>query len=391
MKKKVALINQRYGLEVNGGAEYYTRLIAERLNKKYDVEVLTTRAVDYITWANYYKKGLQDVNGVKVRRFGVKHPRRKKKMDKLFFSLFIDSASTTNPKLEKAFIEEQGPLSKSLVDYMNLHKNYYDVFIFVTYLYYPTVFGLPIVSDKAIFIPTAHDEPFINLDIFKQIFTMPRAIVFLTDEEEKLVHNKFDIKDIPYDVMGVGVDIPPVVNPFAIKEKYGFDNYIIYVGRIDESKGCTWLYKYFKEYKERNNNDLKLVFVGKSVTELNPDDDILNLGFVSEQDKFNYISGAKALVLPSQFESLSIAVLESLSLSVPVIVNGRCEVLKGHCIKSNAGLYYDNFFEFEGTLNYMLEHPDIYSQMKKNALDYIAAHYTWDVIMNKFEKIIDMI
>lgn len=391
MKKRIALINQRYGLEVNGGAEYYTRLIAERLNKKYDVEVLTTRAVDYITWANYYKKGLQDVNGVKVRRFGVKHPRRKKKMDKLFYSLFIDAASSPNSKLEKAFIEEQGPLSKSLINYISLHRDDYDVFIFITYLYYPTVFGLPIVSDKAIFIPTAHDEPFINIDIFKQIFTMPKALIFLTDEEEKLVHDKFGIQDIPYDVMGVGVDIPPVVNPFAIKEKYGFDDYIIYVGRIDESKGCTWLYKYFKEYKERNTNDLKLIFVGKSITELKPDADILNLGFVSEQDKFNFISGAKALVLPSQFESLSIAVLESLSLGVPIIVNGRCEVLKGHCIKSDAGLYYNNFFEFEGALNYMLEHPDIYSQMKKNALDYISEHYTWDVIMNKFEKIIDKI
>ena len=46
--EKIAIINQRYGLEVNGGSELYSREIAERLNSNYDVEVLTSCAVVFV-------------------------------------------------------------------------------------------------------------------------------------------------------------------------------------------------------------------------------------------------------------------------------------------------------------------------------------------------------
>ena len=61
--KKIAIINQRYGLEVNGGSELYSRQIAERLKAKYEVEVLTSCAVEYVKWQNYYKEGVEDING----------------------------------------------------------------------------------------------------------------------------------------------------------------------------------------------------------------------------------------------------------------------------------------------------------------------------------------
>ena len=391
MKKRIALVNQRYGLEVNGGSEYYTRLIAERLNSKYDVEVLTTRAIDYVTWKNHYPEGVQTVNGIKVRRFSVKHPRDEKTFEKIYCSLMLDRNKKSTVELEKRFIEEQGPLSEDLINFISSHKDDYDVFIFVTYLYYHSVFGMEKVSEKSIFIPTAHDEPYIYFNLFNKVFNSPKALVFLTDEEKAFIHKKFKNTNIPYEVMGVGVDVPTRINPNAFKEKYGIDDYIIYVGRIDESKGCLWLYKYFKEYKMRNNNNLKLALVGKTITKLDPDFNIINVGFVSEQEKFDYIAGAKALILPSQFESLSIAVLEALTLGVPVIVNGRCEVLKGHCIKSNAGLYYKNYFEFEGALDYMLDNQEAYRQMQSNAKEYIKENFEWDVIINKFEKLIESI
>ena len=73
--KRIAIVNQRYGSEVNGGSEYYARLIAEHLNKYYNVEVLTTTARDYDTWDNYYDEGVEQINGVSICRFPVKHAR----------------------------------------------------------------------------------------------------------------------------------------------------------------------------------------------------------------------------------------------------------------------------------------------------------------------------
>ena len=115
------------------------------------------------------------------------------------------------------------------------------------------------------------------------------------------------------------------------------------------------------------------------------------MGFVSDEDKFDGISGAKALILPSKFESLSISVLEAMTLSKPVIVNGICDVLKGHCVKSNGGLYYKNFFEFEGCVNYMLDHPHEYELMCANARKYVDDYFQWDDIMKKFDGIIERV
>lgn len=389
MKKKIAIINQRYGLEVNGGSELYSRQIAEKLIAKYDVEVLTSCAVEYVKWSNYYNEGVEQINGVTVRRFKTLHERE----PKVFSAL--DSMMLSNPHIEEEiseqWIEHMGPYCPELVEYVDKHQDEYEAIIVVTYLYYTAVKSIVRIKNKAIFIPTAHQEPFIHFDMYKKVFGAADAYVFLTDEEKDLVHSIFHNEDVPYEVMGVGVEVPEVVDSERFKKKYNLDNYLIYVGRIDEGKDCPRLFKYFLEYKRRVKSDLKLVLMGKAVCDIPKSPDIISLGFVSEEDKFDGIKGAKALILPSKFESLSISVLEAMTLSVPVIVNGICDVLKGHCVKSNGGLYYKNYFEFEGCINYMMEHPEEYAIMCKNARKYVEDYFQWDDIMKKFDSIIERV
>lgn len=389
MKKKIAIINQRYGLEVNGGSELYSRQIAERLIARYDVEVLTSCAVEYVKWSNYYKEGVETIHGVTVRRFKTVHER----IPKIFSAL--DSYMLSNPDADvetsDKWIENMGPYCPELVEYVDEHQDEYEAIIVVTYLYYTAVKSIVRIKDKAIFIPTAHQEPFIHFDMYKKVFGAADAFVFLTDEEKDLVHAIFHNEDVPYEVMGVGVDVPAQVDSERFKKKYNLDEYIIYVGRIDEGKDCPRLFKYFLEYKKRNKNNLKLVLMGKAVCDIPKSPDIISLGFVSDEDKFDGIKGAKALILPSKFESLSISVLEAMTLSIPVIVNGICDVLKGHCVKSNGGLYYKNYFEFEGCVNYMLEHPEEYRMLCANARKYVEDYFQWDDIMKKFDRIIERV
>ena len=389
--KRIALVNQRYGLEVNGGSEYYTRLIAERLTGEFQVDVITTKSLDYTTWENHYKANEEDINGVHVRRFPVVTCRAKDFNEYNGAYLAKLSAGQADEADEKVWFEKQGPFCPAAIDYIRENKGNYDAFIFVTYLYYLTVMGMPEVAEKSIFIPTAHEEPFIHFKSFETIFRKPKAYVFLTDEEKALVQGLFHTENIPCQVMGTGVDIPCEPDEKAFREKFGIEgDYLIYVGRIDEGKDCPMMFKYFMEYKKRRpESKLKLVLMGKPVCEIPRHEDIVMLGFVSEEDKFSGISGAKALVLPSKFESLSISVLEAMTLSVPVIVNGICEVLKGHCLKSNGGLYYMNYFEFEGIVDYIFSHEKEYGIMRENARDYIEKNYRWDVIIKKFSGLIN--
>ncbi len=391
--KKIALVNQRYGLEVNGGSEYYTRLIAERLTDEFQVDVITTKALDYTDWNNYYTTDEEDINGVHVRRFPTEKCRAEDFNEYNGEYLSKIAGGHFSEEEEKIWFEKQGPYCPAAIDFIRKNRDNYDAFIFVTYLYYLTVMGMPEVAEKSVFIPTAHEEPFIHFKTFEKIFRLPKAFVFLTDEEKNLVQNLFNNREIPCEVMGTGVEIPCKPDKTAFRQKFGIkDDYIIYVGRIDEGKDCPMMFRYFMEYKGRHpENRLKLVLMGKPVCKIPRHGDIITLGFVSEEDKFSGISGAKALVLPSKFESLSISVLEAMTLSVPVIVNGVCEVLKGHCIKSNGGLYYMNYFEFEGILDYIFSHDEEYALLCRNAADYIEKNYRWDVIMKKFKEVIDSI
>ncbi|MDE5872444.1 MAG: hypothetical protein K2H07_00875 [Lachnospiraceae bacterium] len=203
--KKIALVNQRYGLEVNGGSEYYTRLIAEKLAKDYQVEVFTSKALSYEKWANYYIDDLENINGVTVRRFEVKHERRNllmKILTRMITKLHLNFEWMCN-----IWVRQQGPYVPDLIQYIKEHKNEYDAFIFVTYLYYPTVAGLQAVKEKAIFIPTAHDEPYIHFKSHSKLFNMPRAIIYLTEEEKALVERLYNNQSVKSIVAGVGIEV----------------------------------------------------------------------------------------------------------------------------------------------------------------------------------------
>lgn len=389
-KKRIALVNQRYGLEVNGGSEYYTRELAEHLKIKFNVEVLTTKALEYETWEDYYNCDIENINGVTVRRFHVSKPRNLwgmrifGKIQKYFpfFKEFIGNL----------WLDAQGPYSPDLISYIDSHQEEYDLFIFVTYLYYHTAKGLIKVADKAVLLPTAHDEPYIHFEIFKSVFMAPKAIIYLTSEEKELVEALFPVKQKINCIAGAGVDLPKVIDNEVYRKKYRLkEEYIIYVGRIEPGKGCAEMFRYFRKYKNENpKSTLNLVLMGKAMMDIPVAEDILYQGFVSEEDKFNGISGAKALWLPSEFESLSIAVLEAMAVGVPVIVNGKCKVLKGHCDKSNAGLYYINEKEAIDSLKKILN-EDKRSILSQNAKRYVNENYQWKTILDRVENMLNRI
>jgi len=387
-KKRIAVVVQRYGREVNGGAELYAKLVTERLAALYDVEVLTTCAIDYVTWKNEYREGSNTVDGVRVRRFPVDRERDQDAFAALAGEVYAKRNETIGDGIR--WMEAQGPYCPRLVRYIKENKDHYDLFLFMTYLYYTSYFGLQEVPEKSVLIPTAHDERPIYLRIFESTFRLPAAMIYLTEEEKAFVNKKFKNGKKPSETVGIGINMPDKVYPEQFREKYGISApFLLYAGRIDESKGCDHLFEFFLRMKKEVPSDLKLVLMGKPVMAIPKDKDILPLGFVSEEDKINGMAAARLHILPSFFESLSMSVLESMALGVPVLVNGKCDVLKGHCIRSNGGLYYNNYYEFAECIGYLFAREDIYEKMKQNDLKYVHENYTWDKVMARYKKIID--
>ena len=385
--KKICFVVQRYGQEVNGGAELLCRQLAERMTRYCKVTVFTTRAIDYMTWKDEYRKTKEVLNGVHVLRFSVRQTRDSHRFDRIN-ARFLQGM--LRPDQENRWFIEQGPYVPDLIEALRRQEEEYDAFIFNTYLYYPTVYGVPAVRRKSILIPDAHDEPFLKMEKIQREFRSAAAIMYNTQEERELVEDRFPVKKTPSAVGGAGVSIPACPPPEEFRKKYHIDApYILYIGRIDEGKGCDVMFRYWEEYKKRHPGSLKLVLMGKSVIQVPKREDVIALGFVSEEDKYSGLSGAEFLLLPSRFESLSIVVLEAMSLKIPVLVNGMCNVLKGHCVRSNAGLYYCSFAEFEATADFLLSCSPKVESMRENGPGYVSKNYQWDVILKKLLSLVD--
>jgi glycosyltransferase involved in cell wall biosynthesis len=385
-RKRIAVVVQRYGEEVNGGAELHARWLAERLTALAEVHAITTCAVDYHTWENAYPPGETLLNGVRVHRFRVDAP-RKPDFQEQTVALLKNRHSIFK---EVQWVKDQGPYSTGLLTHLREAYNDIDLFIFVTYLYPPAFFGLPLVSDKAVLVPTAHDEPYLRFPAFRSLFHLPQAIIYNTEPEKQLVNEITQNDYIPQIVAGVGVNTPADVSAERFRQRYGVDRrFLVYVGRVDEAKNVPELLDFFMRYRADTGEDLKLVLIGKANMSLPVRDDIVSLGFIPEEDKFDAIRAAEALMMPSLYESLSMVALEAWLMETPTLLNGRCDVLKYQCRQSNAGLYYFTYDEFVMTLNRLLGDPELRAQLGRQGKAFVAARYDWDIVMAKYRAIVE--
>jgi glycosyltransferase involved in cell wall biosynthesis len=373
---------QRYGADINGGAELHARYIAERLAKHVAVEVLTTCATDYITWRNALNAGPETVNGVTVRRFPVVRERDPEEFGRHSARVFGQVHSLAD---ELAWLDAEGPTSPALIDHIRTHEGDFDFFIFFSFRYYHAYHGIRAVAGKAILVPTAERDGALGLALFGPVFRSVRALMYNSFEERALIQAVSNNVDVPGIVVGVGSDIPAHSSAIRFRQKFNRrERFAIYIGRIDENKGCAELFDFFQRYARMLVEGLHLVLIGTPIIPIPKHPRIHHLGFVSDQDKFDALAAAELLIMPSYFESLSMVALEAWALGKPVLANGRCDVLKGQCVRSNGGLYYDNFAEFIETLRAIDFNPALASALGRNGRDYFARYYSWSIIERKY-------
>ena len=375
---KLAVVVQRYGADISGGAELHARYIAEHLAAHADVRVLTTCARDYVTWRNEFPAGADRVNGIEVERYPVAHERDTIEFAQRSMQVFEETHSIAD---ELKWLESEGPSSVELTKRLARARDEFDFVLLFSVRYYHAYHAARAVPARAVLVPTAEREPSLGLAIFRPVFRGVRAIMYNSPEEQAVIAALADNGAVPGVVVGVGSDIPGAVDGARARRTFGLeDPFVVYVGRIDANKGCAELFSYFIEYLDRTGRALDLVLIGTPVLPIPTHPRIRHLGYVSDADKFDLIAASALLVMPSYFESLSMAALEAWALGRPVLANAHCDVLVGQCMRSNAGLYYENAREFAAALDRLLDEPRLAGALGENGRAYYARHYSWPVI-----------
>ena len=383
MAMRIAFVVQRYGVEVLGGAESLAREVAEHLTPFIDVDVISTCAVDYRTWENVYPPGETILNGVCVHRFACDTP-RSPDFDQHYTNVLTNPQASLLDEID--FMKAQGPNSSGLLRFLRDNHTRYALFIFVGYLYFQTYFGLQLAPQRSILLPTAHDELPLRLSLLNTVFSLPKGFIYLAPEEQQLIQKKFHVPDhVPQAVIGGGITLPTQPNIEAFRSKYNLsERYVLYTGRIDTSKKCDELFNWFQRFAAERPNDVILACTGKDEIPIPQTDKIRFLGMVPETDKFAAMAGAELFIMPSMFESFSIASLEAWACRTPLLANALGPVVRGHCVRSNGGLYYKGYDEFADCLSLLLNDGSLRTKLGRNGHAYVQDNYAWDVVTQRY-------
>ncbi len=390
--KPIAFVIPWYGVNIPGGAESLCRNVVQNLHAKgISVEVLTTCVKEFNSnWnTNHFKQGRYTVNNIPVQRFEVR------KRDVTAFNYVNSKLMNSIPISlgeEEVFLNEMVG-SPSLYEYIKSNQSEYHCFVFIPYMFGTTYWGVKQCPDKSVLVPCFHDESYAHMKMIKEMTESAKGVIFNSKAEADLAGRIYNISG-KRDIIGMGIEVESsyTADSTRFHKKYKIDSdFLLYAGRKDKGKNVDQLIEYFIKYKNKRNNDLKLILIGDGIVFI-PDkfvDSIINLGFVPAEDKLDAYSAASLFCNPSKNESFSIVIMESWLAGTPVLVNSECEVTKNFCIESSGGLYYANSEEFDECLDIILANRNLAHQLGLKGKEYVEDNYSWDVITDKYIKFFD--
>ncbi len=382
----IAYICPRYAAGAAGGAETLIKNWAEQLQARgHSSEVLTTCARDNTTWKNELPPGEEIINGVTVRRFEVTYHNQEKQD---YFGEKISHGQPLSISQEEEWIDSV-VRSDTLVHFIEEHHSDYDCLIFAPYLFGITYRGMKIAPKRSILVPCLHDEPYARLKIFRNVFNQAAGIFFNSEAEQALADRIFAPGKATIRLVGMGIEPPDNLDPETFRKKFKEKSpFILYAGRREGGKNTQLLIEYFRIFKHHHRTDLKLLLIGSGEVDLRKEDKnrIRDLGYLSSEDKWNAYAASDIFCQPSNNESLSIVLLESWLTETPALVSALCPVTRDHCLRSQGGLFFRNYYEFEECILFLLKHPDQAKLMGENGRQYVKDNYTWDRVLDSLEE-----
>jgi len=384
--KRLGFVIPWFGEKIPGGAEMALRGLTSHLAESgMDLEVLTTCVKEFSSdWnVNFYPEGEDLAGNVRVRRFPVRL-RNTEAFDAVNYQLM--QGQRLSAEEERIYTGEMVN-SPALYQYLYERQEEYAFYVFIPYMFGTTYYGAQICPEKSVLIPCLHDESYAYMKVFRKAYSHVAGMIFLAKPEADLAHRLYNLSEVRAEVLGIGIETNITGDSGRFREKYGIGSpFMLYAGRKDKGKNVHTLIRYFMEYKKRNSTDLKLVLIGGGEIEIPKKSrgDILDLGFVPIQDKYDAYTASLCLCQPSRMESFSLVMMESWICRRPVLVHGGCEVTAYFAKVSNGGLHFKDYFELEGCLQYFESHSEKADIMGENGRRFVLENFSWDVIVAKY-------
>ena len=390
----IAFVVQRYGAEVAGGAEALCRDTARALVRAgEDVTVYTTTARDYLSWEPFYPEGDWMDDGVVVRRFAVEPPDPTRSAD-LVRHLGL---SPGDPALEAEWAKAQGPVSRDMLAALSengaRHRgrsqraNTHDVVALWTYLYATSQLAMPLVRDRAVLVPLAHEEPMLRFTLTRGVIRMARALAFMTPEERRLVEDVVDVGNTPGVVVGAGLDPSPDGDAAAARAARPLPaRFALYLGRVDAAKGVDALIRAHEAYRD-SGGPLGLVLAGREAPGMRIPGWVTTTGFITDQERADLLAAAEVVVLPSPYESLSLVALEAWRAGRPTLGYARADVVAGQTARSGGGLLYTGPETYGRQLFRLGLNPAERQAMGESGRAF-AAGVTWDACVARWREVL---
>jgi glycosyltransferase involved in cell wall biosynthesis len=385
---KVAFVCPFFGPEASGGAEFAARSLAMHLaGSGIEIDVLTTCLLDLphgIT-RNHHAPGVSSDGPLTVRRFPVESP------DMRHFEVLNDLIIRRVPISwdEELQFMTRHVTSPDLIRFMAAQAHDYAFFCFIPYLFGTSCFGAQAVPrGKRILIPCFHDEGYADLEIVRRLAGAVDRFVFNSPAEERFARRQFHLDPGSGITAGLGVDTEITGDAARFRSRFGLDDpFILYAGRRDTTKNVHTLIDYFLRYRQNRPGPLKLVLIGPAplpTTARSPD--LVDLGFVTEQEKRDAYAAAAVFCQPSLNESFSYVLMEAWLCGTPCLVHEDCDVTRDHVVESGGGLYFRTAADFAGALDRMLGDAPLCRRMAAAGRRYVLDHYAWPEIIRRFKE-----
>lgn len=386
--KPIAFVPPRYGSDVVGGAEAVIADFAHGLAALgHEVEILTTCARDHYTWANHYPAGTTAERGVTVRRFPTDTSSSGVARDRIGHKILTGAPVTID---EQQLWMNDSLRVPELWHHVLDRREEFRAIVLAPYMFWTTFAVGQIAPERTVLMPCLHDEPTAHLDLFQPLFSDARAMIFLSEPEAELARSIFRLPPRT-DIVGAGIELPEAYHPERFIAAHGIDRpFVFFAGRREWGKGWTDLLAAFDKAVS-GGADLVLVTAGVGSVEAPPSiaDRVVDLGFISDEERNDAMAAAAAYVQPSPLESFSRTILEAMAAGTPVVANARSEVVSWHLDRSGAGIRYHSDDELVEALHFVADMPAAAAALARSGREYVESHYDPAAIIDRLASRLD--